>query len=137
MSQQQQQLELDWATMVERAGPYPLDAFDFVREGLNYTARRVHEDHEHHTEMDRHVDGQQLCIGLREYAIDCFGLLAPEVLGHWHIHRTDDFGRIVFAMIDAGLMSKTTDDTMEDFRSVYDFAEAFSMNELMRSISPN
>lgn len=136
MAQQQQQAELDWMDMVERAGPYPLNAYDFVREGLNYTARRIHSDFEPGEDDDRHINGQQLCIGLRDFAIDCFGLLAPEVLAHWNIHRTDDFGRIVFAMIEAGLMSKRAEDTLEDFRSVYDFAEAFSMNELMRSIAP-
>ena len=48
------------------------------------------------------------------------------MLGHWGIQRTDDFGRMVFTMIEAGAMSKTQQDTPEDFRAVYDFAEAFA-----------
>ncbi len=78
----------------------------------------------------RHISGQQLCMGLRDYAIEQYGLLACSVLAHWHIHRTDDFGRMVFALVDAGLMSKTAQDTAEDFRGVYDFAEAFHPEHL-------
>jgi len=82
----------------------------------------------------RHVSGQQLCLGLRDFAIDRFGLFAPVVFGRWHIHRTDDFGRMVFAMIDARLMSRNTEDSIDDFRGVYDFEEAFSRDALLSGI---
>ena len=78
----------------------------------------------------RHVSGQQLCLGLRDFAIKQYGLLALTVLGRWGLRRTDDFGRIVFAMIEAGLMKKTDEDTLEDFRGVYDFGEAFNALEI-------
>ena len=57
------------------------------------------------------------------------------VLSHWHVRRTEDFGRIVFAMIAEGLMSKTDDDTPEDFRAVYDFEEAFSSDQLSERLT--
>lgn len=82
----------------------------------------------------RHVNGQQLCLGLRDYAVDRFGLFAPAVFGHWHIHRTDDFGRMVFAMIKAQIMSRTAEDSIDDFRGVYDFDEAFSRDALLSGI---
>ena len=116
--------------MLSAAGPYPIEAFNFVREGLGFTARAVHDETESMAETDRHITGQQLCLGLRDFAIDRYGLLAREVLAHWKVHRTDDFGRIVFAMIEEGLMSKTDHDTVDDFRAVYDFDEAFSHDEL-------
>ena len=123
--------------LLNAAGPYPLEAFTFVREGLTYTAQRVHLNQEcapHLGEVDRHITGQQLCLGLRDFAIQQYGLLAPVVLHHWHVHRTEDFGRIVFAMITEGLMSKTDDDSIEDFRGVYDFDEAFSPDQLRSCI---
>jgi len=132
MSVQHQQI--DWRKLLESAGSYPVEAFSFVREGLTYTADRVHHDIEMSGELDRHVTGQQLCLGLRDFAIGRYGLMAPVVLEHWNILRTDDFGRIVFAMINAGLMSKTADDSMEDFRGVFDFSEAFSREELLAHI---
>ena len=132
-----QQETIDWREILATAGPYPLEAFAFVREGLNYAVEQVHEDPEALPEPDRHINGQQLCLGLRDLAIDKYGLLAPVVLEHWNVKRTNDFGRIVFAMIDAGLMTKTGDDSMEDFRAVYDFDEAFSHDTLLARIGAN
>jgi uncharacterized repeat protein (TIGR04138 family) len=108
-----------------------------VREGLSYAVQRVHEDPESLAEEDRHISGQQLCLGLRELAIEKYGLLAPVVLEHWRVRRTFDFGRIVFAMIEAGLMTKTHRDSLEDFQAVYDFEEAFSHDALLAHIGRN
>ncbi len=128
--QQQQQREVDWSEILASV-PYPIEAFAFVREGLNYAVEAVHDDPESLPEDERHISGQQLCMGLREMAISKYGLLAPVVLEHWGVSRTCDFGRIVFAMIDAGLMTKTNRDSMEDFQAVFDFDEAFSRELLL------
>ena len=40
-------------------------------------------------------------------------------------------------MINAGLMTKTDDDRLEDFRGVYDFDEAFSEDELAARLGLN
>jgi uncharacterized repeat protein (TIGR04138 family) len=122
--------DVDWSRIVNAAGPYPFEAFTFVREGLSFTAQRLHRNNPNLSDCDRHISGQQLCLGLRDFAIQQYGLMAPVVLRHWHVRRTEDFGRIVFAMIAEGLMSKTNDDCMEDFRMVYDFDEAFSQDQL-------
>jgi uncharacterized repeat protein (TIGR04138 family) len=73
-------------------------------------------------------------MGLRDFAIERYGMMALQVLQGWNVHRTDDFGRIVFGMIDAGLLSKTNRDSAEDFRGVYDFHEAFSRDRLVTAI---
>jgi len=111
---------------------YPLDAFIFVQRGLDFTVRREHGELEHEPEQldpdalqDRHVDGRTLCFGLRDYAHQQYGLMARAVLKRWNIHRSEDFGHIVFAMVDAGLMHKTDDDSVNDFVDVLDLANAF------------
>ncbi|MHC4613675.1 MAG: Minf_1886 family protein [Planctomycetota bacterium] len=114
----QHQEAVDWKRILSEV-PYPIEAFAFVREGLSYAVQRV------------------LCLGLRELAIEKYGLLAPVVLEHWRVRRTFDFGRIVFAMIDAGLMTKTHRDSLEDFQAVYDFEEAFSHDALLAHIGRN
>jgi len=105
-------------------GPYPADAYEFVQRGLSHTVQKIHG-----TVVDpdasRHVSGQQLCEGLRELALSQWGLLARTVLCRWSITSTVDFGRIVFALINVGQMQKTEDDSLEDFRGVYDFKTAF------------
>ena len=52
-------------------------------------------------------------------------LMARTVLRRWNIRRTEDFGKIVFTLVENGDMGKTDGDTIEDFRRVYDFATAF------------
>jgi uncharacterized repeat protein (TIGR04138 family) len=126
--------DIDLRAVARTAGPYPVEAYLFVRDGLNHTVERVHHGGEALPEASRHVSGQQLCMGLRDFAIERYGMLAPTVLTSWNVRRTEDFGRIVFAMIDNGLMSKTSNDTLEDFRAVYDFEEAFAREELQRRV---
>ena len=58
-------------------------------------------------------------------ALARWGLMAGAVLRRWGITSTMDFGRIVFVMIENGMLQKTDDDTIEDFRNVYDFRTAF------------
>lgn len=105
-------------------GNYPPEAYDFIQLGLAYTVEKIHGGPGGGKAVE-HVSGQQLCEGLREYAQREWGLLAGTVLRRWKITSTLDFGRIVFAMIDAGQMKKNKDDSLEDFRDVYDFATAF------------
>jgi len=110
--------KVNWKKIREQA-PYPPAAYEFVREGLAHTVHMVHTGNAAAVDDEsRHVSGQQLCLGLRDYAIKQYGLLAKTVLNRWGVNRTDDFGNIVFAMIDAGLMRKTAEDHDEDFRAV-------------------
>lgn len=129
-----EQSSIDWKKIRNLAGPFSMEAFVFVRDGLQHTVRMIHGEGEISTPRgtipERHVSGQQLCIGLRDFAIRRYGMLARTVLGHWGIRQTDDFGRIVFAMIDAGVMRKSDEDSFKDFQNVYDFDEAFARAEM-------
>ncbi|MEI8195793.1 MAG: Minf_1886 family protein [Phycisphaerae bacterium] len=111
--------------VVAECGRYPIEAFEFVRTGLNYTVQRIHGDTTDMTESQCHVSGQQLSEGLRDFAIRRYGIMAKAVLAHWRIQRTNDFGRIVFAMVESKLMQKTDDDDVRDFDDVFDFRTAF------------
>lgn len=105
-------------------GAYPPEAYDFVQQGLSFTVHDIHGKSKK-PRQSRHVSGQQLCEGIRQYALNQYGMLAGTVLRLWNINATVDFGRIVFALIEAGQMQKTDDDTIEDFRNVFDFKTAF------------
>jgi uncharacterized repeat protein (TIGR04138 family) len=109
--------------VVDEVGVYPVDAYLFVREGLGFTVDKIHGQI---TEPDasHHISGRDLCMGLREVALQRWGLLARTVLERWNITTTLDFGRIVFAMVEHNLMQKTDDDSLSDFRHVFDFPTA-------------
>ena len=76
-------------------------------------------------ETARHVSGQELCEAMRIYAHKQYGLLAKNVLNHWRIHSTRDFGEIVFNLIEIGEMRKTPHDCRGDFDNVFDFEQGF------------
>ncbi len=109
--------------VVDAIGTYPVDAYIFVREGLSYTADKIHGQGDG-PEAGRHISGRDLCMGLREYALQKWGYLARTVLRRWNITSTLDFGRIVFALVEHHHMQKTEEDTLADFRQVYDFHTA-------------
>ncbi len=67
-------------------------------------------------------------MGLREFALARWGLLARTVLARWNITSTLDFGRIVFAMVEHQLLQKTDDDSLADFRQVYEFRSALELD---------
>jgi uncharacterized repeat protein (TIGR04138 family) len=74
--------------------------------------------------LNRHVTGEDLCWGLRDLALKDWGLMASSVLHHWGIRCTRDFGRMVFALVDNGLLQKQQHDHIEDFDNIYDLADA-------------
>ncbi|RIK67827.1 MAG: hypothetical protein DCC65_04965 [Planctomycetota bacterium] len=151
-------------------GGYRPEAYDFLREGLDYAVHKTHGPrartvrkivdwlHAHQSDladlpqllargdipgflmkfieeiggleeaaefMNLHVDGEELCWALRDLAQERWGLLAPVVLRHWGIRSTRDFGRMVFTLIEQGMLSKQPHDELSDFDGVYDFKDAF------------
>ena len=71
-------------------------------------------------------------MGIAEYARGQFGPIARSVFDHWGIHATVDFGHIVYNLIDAELMNKTEEDSLDDFRDVYDFEQMFDPKRIQR-----
>lgn len=98
-------------------GPFALAAYDFVLRGLDRTIRSLPEV--------RHVSGQELVVGIERFAKDEFGPMAKHVLNSWGVTRTQDFGEIVFHLVEQGVLRKTEEDRIEDFADAFDFDQAF------------
>lgn len=93
------------------------EAYRFVQEALEFTRRKL--------TRRGHVTGRELSEGVRDLALERFGLLAKTVLNEWGICSTGNIGDIVYNMIDAKIMVKQDSDSREDFDAVYDFSNAF------------
>lgn len=96
---------------------YDERAFLFVLEAIEYLQMRL--------DARRHVSGVELSWACRDLGLERFGLIARTVLECWGVRDTSDWGRIVYAMIDAQLLSAEPGDRIEDFDGVYDFVAAF------------
>jgi uncharacterized repeat protein (TIGR04138 family) len=104
----------------ERHPRFHARSYIFVLQALHRVIQSLEEP--------RHVTGQELAQGVRELALDRFGPMARSVLEHWGIHDTEDVGRVVFAMVEQGILIKQEGDHPDDFSDVFDFEEAFEVN---------
>ena len=107
---------------------YHTDAYRFVDSALRFTQKRLNRQSSGNDELDdegAHISGPELLDGVRELALQEFGLMTIPVFRHWGVRSTDDFGRIVFDFIERGAMRKTEQDQVTDFFAVYDFEEVF------------
>ena len=105
---------------------YPERAYLFVLAGIEFLQARL--------TARRHVTGAELSWACRDLAIKQFGLLAPSVLDYWNIRKTGDFGCIVFALVEVGLLMTQPEDRLDDFLDVYDFADAFSAAQVWNRV---
>jgi uncharacterized repeat protein (TIGR04138 family) len=101
---------------------YASDAYHFVQEGLNHTLKSLKRGGQH---AHRHVSGQELLHGLRDFALKEYGPMSKAVLNEWSIRTTDDFGQIVFNLVHSGVLGKNETDSPNDFKNVFTFDEAF------------
>jgi uncharacterized repeat protein (TIGR04138 family) len=96
---------------------YSREAYSFVMAALQHTVENLGER--------RHVTGQELLAGIRSLARERFGMMAPAVFNAWGAHKSEDFGWIVFNLVEAKVLSKRPEDSIEDFREGFDFATDF------------
>jgi len=117
--------------LLNRDRRYKLEAYQFVREALDYAHRALGMGSSQPVPAgqepppEAHLTGQQLCEAIRQFAVSQFGYLAMTVLNNWGVHATGDFGEIVYNLIEINEMRKSDSDRREDFDDVYDFEEAF------------
>jgi uncharacterized repeat protein (TIGR04138 family) len=118
------------AEAARRDPRYAYEAYEFIFAALHHTQKLLGREPPDEArgpqaaDPRHHVSGPELLHGVRDLALREFGLMARTVFRMWGIKGTGDWGEIVFNLIEAGLMSKTSEDRLEDFRDVYDLDEA-------------
>lgn len=103
--------------VAKEEGRYDLEAYLFVFQALEFTLKHLTER--------RHISGQELLEGIKEFALLNFGAMGKAVFRQWGVRKSVDFGRIVFSLVQAELMSKTEADEISDFAEGFDFDEVF------------
>ena len=97
---------------------YSPEAYEFVMEALSFSQKRF--------KKSKHVSGIELLIGIKALLLKKFGPMTMTVLNHWGIKTTDDFGNIVFNLVENKILAKDTQDQYESFKNAYDFEEVFN-----------
>ena len=78
---------------------YAREAYLFVREALDFTQKLVGKESRG---TIRHVSGQELLDGIRQFALQQFGPMTATVFEEWGVKSCRDFGEIVFNMVENG-----------------------------------
>ncbi len=108
--------------IVKKDARYDREAYVFMRDALDFTIKQQKKNKE---EPKRHVTPEQLLDGVRHFALKEFGPMVPTVFGYWGVRSCGDIGEIVFNLIRSGVFGKTENDSIEEFKSGYDFHSAF------------
>jgi uncharacterized repeat protein (TIGR04138 family) len=112
------------ATAPQARVRYHREAYEFVRLALRFTQDML--GREGHADDERaHISGRELLEGIRVLGLKQFGMMASTVFRHWGVERTDDFGRIVFELVEREEFRRTDRDQLSDFADVYSFDEEF------------
>lgn len=111
--------------VIASLGCYSIEAYGFMQAGIHIASEKVHGEAKKGEPGPRHVTGRQLCETLRDLAIARWGMMASTVLRSWGVNGTLDFGKLVFAFVDAGIWQKQPTDSIEDFNAVYQFRDVF------------
>jgi uncharacterized repeat protein (TIGR04138 family) len=108
--------------IVEKDPRYHRDAYLFLRDALEFTQKVISKANKG---QSRHITGQELLSGIREYALVTYGPMSATVFEEWGIRSCEDFGNMVFLMVENNLLRKQDQDSPEDFKKGYSFNEAF------------
>ena len=121
--------------IVARDSRYPLAAYEFLFCALDFTMEEL-DRRNLADEESRHISGPELLRGIQRYAIQQYGYLTRFVFNRWGIRTTDDFGELVFNLVENNLLKKRPEDCREDFHDVYEFTEAFDVPALQEVVWP-
>ena len=97
---------------------YHPESYEFVMEALSYSQKKFNKT--------RHITGTELLQGVKSLLLQKFGPMTLNVLKYWGITQTDDFGNIVFNLVEHKILAKDEQDHYESFKNAYDFEEVFN-----------
>lgn len=115
------------ARLRRREKRYHERGFLFVLAAIEFLQERLPQR--------RHVSGSELAWACRDFALQQYGLTARSVLAFWGITATIDFGHIVFALVEVGLLSTQPGDRVEDFEKVYEFPDALGPDRVWARVA--
>jgi len=106
------------STICSKDTRYNPEAYEFVMEALSFTQKKF--------KKPKHISGEELLSGIKALLLRKFGPMTMTLLKHWGIKKTDDFGNIVFNLVENKVLAKDTQDHYDSFKNAYDFDEVFN-----------
>jgi uncharacterized repeat protein (TIGR04138 family) len=113
------------ASQIAQPSGYSIDAVMFVNDVLEHAFTGSH------AEGRRHTTASDVCHSFLAYAQAYFSDAAEAVgvLSEWKLHGSEDLGRIIWTMVEAGITQPSPGDTRDDFGGLFtmdDVRKAFA-----------
>jgi uncharacterized repeat protein (TIGR04138 family) len=86
-------------------------------------------------EVRGHISGEYLLDWIRKMGQERYGVMAGEVFNAWGVNSTLDFGRVVFHLVEDGLLKKQEKDNLIDFLDCYEFDKAFTLKAFQANMA--
>src|SRR5271169_4418530 len=87
--------------ILKKDSRYKHNAYFFLRDALEFTVK----GHDPNQLIDKgHISGKTLLEGIRKFAIEQYGPLTITVFDDWGIKSCEDFGEIVFNLVEVGIL---------------------------------
>lgn len=103
---------------------YDKAAYHFLRQALDHTMSQQGGGRRKGGK-GAHVSGRELLEGIRVFALEQYGPMARTLFEQWGVRRCEDFGEMVFTLVEYGVLGKTEEDSKADFANGFDFDEVF------------
>jgi len=104
--------------LARKRGDFRAEAYYFTLDALNHQVEEL--------SVRRHLSGPEVLGGVVRLAHRRFGEEAARILNGWGITCTRHVGEIIYDLIEAGILSKTEDDRLEDFEGGFDLNDALN-----------
>ena len=94
---------------------YTIELFDLVYAGV-ISAQDLFAN-------VRHVGAKEVCASIKELIYKKYGCMSRTVLEHYGAKDTMDFGKVIYLLIEGGMLASSPDDKLSDFEKTFDFLE--------------
>lgn len=121
--------------IASQSGRYPPDAYEFISDAVVFTSKSLGRTGR--GSANKHISGKELIEGVKAFAVQQFGPLAGEVLKDWGIKNSLSIGEIVFSLVDSGILGKSPNDSIDDFKEGFDVDKDFSFKTETSNLSTN
>ena len=116
----------NWLEPVLAKDPrYTADAYELLFESVEFSRKRLAKQR---GAKVGHITISELLYGIRDLALEHYGLMAKTVLNQFGVFSTSDIGEIFFNLVESGDLERTDQDSREEFDNVFDFDDAFCKN---------
>lgn len=90
---------------------YTLESYQFVSNAVSATIAKL--------AAHRHISAAELLAGIREYAHERYGAVAPLVMDKMGLRTARNVGEVVYLLISVNVLSASQDDSPEDFNVAF------------------